>query len=208
MKKLFVVILSIATFFSCDKIKETKKAVTDAKDAVSEVSDAVENLGDLEENINEMQEDMERLKEATPLTNEELKAWLPDEVNGLKRTGYKAGQASYMKIASIEGTFKDTEKNKEFTITILDGAGEMGAAATAGVKFMFAQDFEEEDENKLRRTTTKNGVKMIEEYRKSNNRSEVQFFHDNRFFVTVKGRNMDLDETHEAIKDLDLEDLN
>ena len=201
MKKVYILLIVVGSLISCDKIKETKKAVT-------EVSDAVENLGDLEENINEMQEDMERLKEETPLTNEELKAWLPDEVNGLKRTGYKAGQASYMKIASIEATYKNEDKSKELNVMILDGAGKMGASATAGVKFMFAQDFEEEDENKIRRTTTKNGIKMIEEFRKNNQRSEIQFFHDDRFYVTVKGKNMDLDETHDAINDLDLDDLN
>ncbi len=193
---------------SCDKIKETKKAVTEAKNAVSEVSEAVGGLGDLEENLNEMQEDMERLKEATPLTNAELKSWLPEEVNGMKRTGFKAGQASYMKIASIEATYKNEDKSKELNVMILDGAGEMGAGATAGAKFMFAQDFEEEDEYKIRRTTTKKGVKMIEEYRKNNNKSDIQFFHDDRFYITVKGKNVDLDETYEAIKDLDLDDLN
>ncbi len=89
----------------------------------------------------------------------------------------------------------------------MDGAGEMGAAATAGMRIMFTQDFEEEDEYRSRRSVKKNGMKAIEEYRKRNNNSEIQFFHDNRFYLKANGTNMDIEETWDAIEDLDLDDL-
>jgi hypothetical protein len=142
-----------------------------------------------------------------PLTNEELKAWLPEEVNGMKRTGFKAGQGSYLQIAMIEGTYTSEDKSKKFRIEIMDGAGEVGATATAGMRILFSQDFEEEDEYKTRRTVTKDGMKAIEEYRKSNNRSTIQFFKDNRFYLNATGTNMDIEETWDAIEDLDIDDL-
>lgn len=175
------------------KIKETKEQVNNTKEALKE--------------INEMQDDIQELKKVTPLTNEELKAWLPDEVKGMKRTGFKAGQGSYMQIAMIEGTYNTEDKSKKFKVEVMDGAGEMGAAATAGMRILFSQEFEEEDEYRTRRTVTKNGMKAVEEYEKRNNRSTIQVFYGDRFYINAKGSNMDMDETWEAIEDLDLKDL-
>ena len=125
----------------------------------------------------------------------------------MKRTGYKAGQGSYLQIATIEATYTSEDKSKKFKVEIMDGAGEMGAAATAWMRILFSQDFEEEDEYKTRRTVKKNGMKAIEEYLKNKNNSEIQMFHDNRFFVRGVGTNMDIKETWDAIDELDLDDL-
>lgn len=198
MKKTLTILSFLAICASCEnpvskKIKETKQQVSNTTEAFKE--------------LNELQGDMEELQKVTPLTNDELKAWLPDEVNGMKRIGYKAGQGSYMQIAMIEATYANEDKSKKFKIEIMDGAGQMGAAATAGVRILFSQDFEEEDEYKSRRTVKKDGVKAIEEYRKNNNSSEVQLFHGDRFFINAKGTNMDVNETWYAIGDLDMDKL-
>lgn len=198
MKNTLTLLSILAICVSCEnpvskKLKETKEQVSNTTEAFKEISD--------------MQGDMEELQKVTPLTNDQLKAWLPDEVNGMKRTGYKAGQGSYMQIAMIEATYSNEDKSKKFKIEIMDGAGQMGAAATAGVRILFSQDFEEEDEYKSRRTVTKNGVKAIEEYRKNNNNSDIQLFHGERFFLNAKGTNMDTDETWEAIGELNMDKL-
>lgn len=198
MNKFFITVCALATLVACDnpvskKIKETKQNVSNTKEAFKE--------------LNEMQENIEELQEVTPLTNEELKEWLPDEVNGMKRTGYKAGQGSYMQIAMIEGTYSNEDKSKKFKVEIMDGAGPVGATATAGMRMMFSQDFEEEDEYKSRRTVTKDGMKAIEEYRKNNNHSTVQLFHGDRFYVNASGTNMSIEETWDAISELELDDL-
>ncbi|AVI50374.1 hypothetical protein C5O00_04030 [Pukyongia salina] len=198
MKKLLFSIAILASFTACEnpvskKIKETKESVSNTRKAVKEME--------------KVQEDMEDLKNEEPLTNEELKAWLPDEINGMKRTGYKAGQTAFMQIAQIEATYQNEDKSKKLHIQIMDGAGEMGAAATAGIRILFSQDFEEEDEYKVRRTLVKNGNKAVEEYRKDGSRSEIQYMEDNRFYIMVRGTNMDLKETWDAIDELDTDDL-
>lgn len=198
MKKLLLILAVCVAFTACEnpvskKIKEVKRNVSNTTKAVKEMKN--------------MQEEIEELQKIEPLTNEELKAWLPDEINGMKRTGYKAGQTAFLKIAQIEGTYQNEDRTKKFKIQVIDGAGEMGAAATAGFRIIFSQDFEEEDEYKSRRTVTKNGVKAIEEYRKNNNNSEIQFMQNDRFYIVAKGTNMDIDETWDAIEELDTEDL-
>ncbi|MBT8262105.1 MAG: hypothetical protein KJO05_04730 [Bacteroidia bacterium] len=198
MKKLLLILAMVGAFMACEnpvskKIKETKETVSNTRKAVKEME--------------KVQEDMEELKNEEPLTNEELKEWLPDEINGMKRTGYKAGQTAYLQIAQVEATYQNEDKSKKLKIQVMDGAGEMGAAATAGMRILFSQDFEEEDEYKVRRTTKKDGNKVIEEYRKDGSRSEVQFMQDDRFYIQVTGTNMDLDETWDAIAEMDPEDL-
>lgn len=198
MKNILIAVFALATLVACEnpvskKIKETKENVSNTKEAFKE--------------LNTMQDDIKELQQVEPLTNEELKDWLPDEVNGMKRTGYKAGQGAYLQLAMIEGTYTSEDKSKKFKIEVMDGAGEVGATTTAGIRILFSQDFEEEDEYKTRRTVTKDGMKAIEEYRKNNNRSTVQFFKDNRFYINATGTNMDIEETWEAIDDLDMDDL-
>ncbi len=199
MKKYVLALFVFSALLSCKdnpvskKIKETKDVVSNSTNAVQEMS--------------RMQDDIKELQEIAPLTNEELKSWLPDEVNGMKRISFKAGQAGMMGIASIEAAFANEDKSKKFTITIIDGAGQVGAAATAGMRMVISQDFEEESENGTRRTVTKNGTKAIEEYRTGNNNSTIQLMEGNRFYLEAKGNNLNLDETWDAIDELDLENL-
>ncbi|MEH6764026.1 MAG: hypothetical protein V7655_05970 [Aequorivita antarctica] len=199
MKKYVLALFIFSAFVSC-KDNPVSKKIKETKEAVSNTTNAVEEM-------TKMQDDIKELQEITPLTNEELKSWLPDEVNGMKRISYKAGQAGMMGIASIEAVYANEDKSKKFSINIIDGAGQVGAAATAGMRMVMSQDFEEESENGSRRTVTKNGTKAIEEYRSGNNNSTIQLMEGNRFYLEAKGNNMDLDETWDAIDEIDLDKL-
>lgn len=199
MKKYIVVLFVLGTLIACKdnpvskKVKETRESVSNTTNAVKEMT--------------KMQDDIKELQEITPLTNEDFKSWLPDQVDGMKRISYKAGQTGMMGISSIEATYANEDKSKKFSFNIIDGAGQMGAAATAGMRMVMTQDFEEEDENGFKRTTTKRGTKAIEEYRTRDNRSKIQLMEGNRFYIDATGTNMDLDETWDAIDELDIDDL-
>lgn len=198
MKQIAITILSIFLLFGCDN-PVTKK--------VKEVKEDVSNMNEAVKEINEMQDEIEQLQQVTPLTNAELKEWLPDEVNGMKRTAFKAGQMSYMKIASVEATYANEDKSKKFNIQIIDGAGELGAAATAGMRMLFSQEFEEEDEYKTRKTVTKKGVKAIEESRKDGSKTSIELMQNDRFYMKATGNNMDVEDTWNAIDELELDNL-
>ena len=199
MKKIITTIFVIASVIACKdnpvskKIKETKQSITNTNNAVKE--------------LNNIQEDMEELQQIKPLTNEELKDWLPNDINGMKRISFKAGQMGMVQIASVEATYANKDKSKKFKIEVIDGAGEMGAAATAGMRMLFSQEFEEEDEYKTRRTVKKNGVKAIEEHRKDNNRTSIEFMESNRFYIKATGTNLNIEETWDALDELQTDKL-
>lgn len=199
MKKFILPFIILSALIACKdnpvskKIKETKETVSNTTNAVKEIS--------------RMQDDIKDLSGVEPLTNEELKAWLPDDIQGMKRISYKAGQVGMMGISSIEATYANEDKSKKFSINLIDGAGEMGASVTAGMRMMMTQDFEEEDEYSIRRTQTRNGKKVIEEFEKDNSQSKIQFMENNRFYIEAEGKNMSLDETWDAIAKLKLNKL-
>ncbi|PKA83144.1 hypothetical protein ATE92_1292 [Ulvibacter sp. MAR_2010_11] len=198
MKKVLIAAFVFAACLSCEnpvtkKIKETKENVSNTTKAVKE--------------LNKMQDDIEDLQKQEPLTNEELKAWLPESIDGMKRTSYKAGETSFVSIASVSATYANEDKSRQFKVEVIDGAGQFGAAATAGMRMLMSQDFEEEDENQIRKTVKKNGVKAVEEYQKNNNRSSIEFMQGNRFYIKATGINMNIDDTWDAIDDLNTKDL-
>ncbi len=199
MKKLFLALMVVASLSACKdnpvakKIKETKQNVKNTKNAVKEYKD--------------LQENIEELQNVEPLTNAELKDWLPDDINGMKRISFKAGQMGFLKIASIEAVYANEDKSKKFKIEVIDGAGELGATATAGMRIMFSQEFEEETEYKIRRTTKRGGMKVIEDYKKNGSRSTIEYMQDDRFYIKGTGTNMDIEETWDALKETDADEL-
>lgn len=199
MKKYVMALFVLSAFIGC-KDNPVSKKIRDTKQNVSNTTNAVQEM-------TKMQDDIKDLQEMTPLTNEELKAWLPDEVKGMKRISFKAGEIGMMGIASIEAAYANEDKSKKFSINVIDGAGQMGAAATMGMRMVMSQDFEEEDEYRTRKTVNKNGKKAVEEYEISKNNSQIQCLEDNRFYLEAKGKNMDIDETWDAIDELKLKKL-
>mgnify|MGYP003629835005 CR=1 FL=1 len=199
MKKSIIFILCAFLFMACKDNPAVKKA-KEAKDNVVNTKNA------LQESRN-MQDDIKDLSETTPLTNEELKTWLPDNLDGMKRTSYKAGAMGMMNISSLEATYEAEDNSRKFKIEVIDGAGEMGAMATAGMRMALSQDFEEESETKMRRSTTKNGNKAVEEVDKRRSISTVQYMHQKRFYIQATGTNMDLEEVWDLLDEMDVEDL-
>ncbi|HTO35464.1 MAG: hypothetical protein WCY77_01310 [Weeksellaceae bacterium] len=201
MKKYVLTTVCALFLFSCGKDNPVSQKVKELK----ETKDAVSNMSKSAREIQNMQGDMEKLKEIEPLTNDELKAWLPDDVLGMSRKSFKAGETGFINVSSISASYSNEDKSKTFSITVYDGAGEMGALVTAGFRMMIAQDFEEEDENGFKRTSKKDGKKIIEQFKNGN--SEIQLMEGDRFFLEAKGKGMDIDETWKAIEALKLNKL-
>lgn len=199
MKKAVLIPFCLLFLISCADNPITKK--------VKEVKEGVSNTQSVLKEANNMQDDIKELSETKPLTNEELKAWLPDDVNGMKRTSFKTGAMGMMNIASLEATYTTEDKEKSIKIEVIDGAGEMGAFATTSLRMVFSQEFEEETESTTRKSTTRKGTKAIEEYNKNSNRSEIQFMKDRRFYIKATGTNMEIDELWKLIDKMDVDNL-
>lgn len=173
------------------------------------------------QNVQDIQKDMERLKAMKPMTNDELKAWLPEAIGELKsikvtvgngHTGMVAVTASYN--TTDEPEFLDTNdgrdiintKNKTFVIEVMDGAGS-GADMFSGLAIMSSMNFETEDENKQVKKVDVNGIEAQQTYYKKQNKTELQFVYESRFIVAAKGNNLNPEETWRYLEEFDLNGL-
>ncbi|MAU15360.1 MAG: hypothetical protein CMH46_07455 [Muricauda sp.] len=197
MKNTVIVIMALVSFIACKK--ETRDQLKKAKQEVSNATKIISNA-------KEIQEESAKLKEVTPLTNEELKTWLPEKVADLSRTGFKVGKTGYMNVASIEGTYK-AEDGRELRVEIMDGAGEIGSALMVGMGAANKMEVEEEDERKHLQTITKNGVKAKQTYYKKRDDTELQFIYSGRFMVIVRAKDTKPEKTWELVEKLNLESL-
>lgn len=191
-------IIGLLLFTSC--IGEVKEKLKTAKNEVS-------NVMTIAEKAQEAKEDIENLKDATPLTNEEFKKWLPETVGGLERTGFKVGAAGYANVASIEGTYKLEAEEQKLKVNIIDGAGPAGGMMIAGLAMATKMDMEQEDEYKHIKAVEVDGIRAQQTFHKKRNETALQFVVDNRFGVMVNGVNMDPGQTWGIVEELDLNEL-
>ncbi|WP_276168482.1 hypothetical protein [Zobellia alginiliquefaciens] len=196
--KNMALILAMLVFGSC--VGEVKEKLSKAKNGVSNASTFVKEARKAEGRI-------EKLKDAVPLTNEQLKAWLPQSLGVLDRTGFKVGQAGMYKVNSVEGTYKKPDGKKKFNVMIIDGAGPTGSMMATGYGLLGNFEMETEDEYKHQQTVEVNGVQAQQTYKKKSNDTQLMFAYAERFLVTVNGYDMQPDETWDMVKALKLGQL-
>ncbi|MBN2722375.1 MAG: hypothetical protein JXQ77_06100 [Campylobacterales bacterium] len=200
MKTKYVLLLAALLMMSgCgDKKTDEQKEVVIQEESTKDMKDAFEEIGKTSED----------LKKATPLSNEQLKALLPEKIDGLSRKKYSIGQLG-MHIAEAQYG----EEYKKITLSILDGAGEAGSAMIAMMQIGINAGGESEDENGYRKPIKIDGNNGVEEQERYNNRvaNKIILIVKGRFMLTLEGSNIEVDKLKSIIKDEDfidkLEDL-
>ena len=195
MRPLLILLLAIP-FIGCQSEKKSK---------LDEVQSVMKNTMSAVKNAQDAREVADQLKEIEPLSNESLKAWLPDEIQGMKRTGFKVGNPGYVNVTSLSGTYKDD--SRQFKVEVIDGAGESGSVLLSGIHMANRMEMEEEDENKHLKTVVHKGIRAQQTFFKKRGDTKLQFVFADRFGVMVNTKDIGPDETWELIEALSLESL-
>lgn len=203
MKKSISIIAVFLLFVACkndnnpiNKIKEAASSVKEAKQGFDNVNEALKGLEDIEGNT-------KKLAELTPITKDQIKAWMPEEVRDLKRTAFDIG--SQMGISTFKLTFKG-EDGKMVNITISDGAGN-GAAIVSMFIMMQNMEVDKESERGYERTETFDGQKTLVKYQTKRNKSTLQCLKDDRFGIEANGFKMTPEELWGYVKALEIEKI-
>jgi hypothetical protein len=137
----------------------------------------------------------------------ELKALLPEELPGLKRSdisGEKSG-AFGMNVAKASATYEnDADARIEIEITDLGGMPGVGTMAQFG---WMAAEVDRETGNGYERTTTIAGHKGLEKYDKQDRSGNIQVMVKGRFMVEVRGNGVDADAIRAAVGKIPLDKL-
>lgn len=201
MKKLIYVSILLASIACKKEEKDQPK---------SELGSAIENItnvGKMSASVDDVKNNMEELKTKTPVTNEELKAMIPENLYGLKRTEINIGSMSVMALQSAEATYKSDQK--KININIIDGAGEAGGGFISVLMMTLNADMEKTTENGFEKTQEINGTKAFVSERKSGDNidSEIKLIQKGRYMIDASGDGLTVEELAKAISEIDFSKL-
>lgn len=180
-------------------LKDLQEGLGDAaKDTEGNINDAISQISDAVKDIN-----VEGVSNKKPVNFRKLKELLPERANGFDRdktSGETTGTLGF-NVSSTKATYKNGDQRIEVNLVDTGGIGSvfMGMAAWSMV------DIDKETDNGFERTTTYEGYKAFEKC--NNSRCEFAVMVAKRFLLTLKGRNVEMDDLHDMVDDIDLDSL-
>ena len=199
MKKLIIAAaaLMLVTCSKEEKVKEEKTG------GLSDLVSTAKTYGKMGSSMQDVTKNIKNLKSIPPLTNDELKAVLPEILLGLKRKELSVGDNAMMNLSTAEAKYADDE-NRRVKVEIVDGAGETGSAMVSIMMMGLNVNKEKTTEFGFEKSTEINGAKsIVSEYKNGEDiNSEIQTVLKNRYLVTLKADGFTYEELKSALSTL------
>lgn len=200
MKKLsLLVCLLLAGFFilSCGKVKEATNAAEGLKNYAEGLKESASKM-----------EDRKAKGDTVSMPYAELQKMLPASISGYTKDGDPKGESismTGMSYSTASQVFKNGDA--EITVNIMDYNASSVAfgAATAMFATGFSVDNDQEHIGAIDLGIS--GVKAWEDLKKKEKKSTIIAGVNDRFLVTVEGRNVEQDAVKQAIKSVDFSKL-
>lgn len=186
MKNLLKLTLVVLLFVSCKESKETKII----EGLMNEVTGKNE---DINEKYNVLMKD---LATKTQLTNEQLVEAFPKKLGSLK---LDTNEGRLTSSETVKGSFG----NNTLRMEILDAAGENMMSAIIPLKMLHLNKITSENNNTIRYSKKeRSGILTFGTDRDTSvgadYEAEIRFLYDNRFYVMLEGKEMDVDALWDA----------
>jgi hypothetical protein len=193
MKNSLKLILILVLLASC---KDTPKS-TDSKESqimVGILNEVTGNNVNIDEKYAKLMED---LKTKTPIADVQLMEAFPKKLGSLS---LDSNEARITSSETVKGSFGADALQME----ILDAAGKNVMGAIIPLKMLELNKITSEYNNTIRYSKKEyKGILIFGTDRdndtKADYQSEIRFLYDNRFYVTLEGKGMDVDQLLEAI---------
>ncbi len=135
------------------------------------------------------QKKAEELQKLSPYTLDQMKAMLPEELAGAKRSKFSANSA--MGAAYAEGQYPINDST-ELELKIFDCAGQAGAGIYS-MQYLGMMNFQSESDDEYTKTIEFKGGRAVEHLDKRSNRSTLTYVSGDRLLITLEGRNTGVD---------------
>ena len=177
-----------------------EKVTEEKTGGLSDLVSTAKTYGKVGSSMQDVTKNIENLKNITPLTNDELKAVLPEILLGLKRKELSVGDNAMMNLSTAEAKYAD-DAGKRVNVEIVDGAGETGSTMVSIMMMGLNVNKEKTTEFGFEKSTEINGVKSIVSERKEgeNINSEIQTVLKNRYLVTLKADGFSYEQLKSAL---------
>lgn len=218
-KKILILMLLSFLFimWGCDKLGEnnnsdepdkTSSQNVDKDNDDEDTKTGFKGLDDFVENMKELQENFEEGKEIETVNFRDLKALLPDELEGLRRTSASGEKTNAfgIKVSKAEGEYKSEDNSSSVKITIIDMGSMSGWAGLAAFGWAMAEIDRETDDG-YERTIEYKGHKGFEEYNTKRNYGKKEIMVAKRFMVTVEGNNVPMEVINDGMDEIDVDEL-
>ncbi len=155
---------------------------------------------DLAKVSDDFQKKTEELQKLSPYTLDQMKALLPEELAGAKRSKFSANSA--MGAAYAEGEYPINDSAR-IELKIFDCAGQAGAGIYS-MQYLGMMNFQSESDDEYTKTGEFKGGKIVEHHNKRNNRSTLTYLAGDRLLVTLEGRKTGIDLLKQVAGNLNL----
>ena len=189
MKKLLLLVLSASLLAACNSDDKTVQKSETANEA--KVKSAATPVDPVAEKI-------AALKALPSIGLDELSAWLPSQLNDIKRgnltmssnMGYAVAHADY-----------DKNNKTNMRVTAYDCAGDNGADLYQTIYLKKMKDVQESEDGYTKAIDFMGG-KAVEHYEKQNKITTLTYMANNRILVVVSARNFEPEQVREAAEKL------
>lgn len=144
---------------------------------------------DLAQAADVYQKKAEELQKLSPYTLDQMKAMLPEELAGAKRSKFSANSA--MGAAYAEGQYPINDST-EVELKIFDCAGQAGAGIYS-MQYLTMMNFQSESDDEYTKSIDFKGGKAVEHLDKRSNRATLTYLAGDRLLVTLEGKNTGVD---------------
>ncbi len=178
MKRIFVALTAVILLASCETSGGDKGPVN--KDSLAKVQAEEEKVKKAAEGIEKTKTELDKL---TPLSEDQLKALLPQTLGGASQEEGSVQNNSGVNIATAD--YKVSDSNK-VTLSIIDCAGPAGVGIY-NQQFLSMANALQETDDEYTRAATIAGNKGYEYCNKEDNDCVITWFGANRYLVTLEG---------------------
>lgn len=145
----------------------------------------------------------EALEVQIPLSNEQLKKWIPGKVGGMEQRKLIVGHKQGMEMSGAIATYQEEEDDeKQVSLEVLDGAGATGAVMLKSIKQKLTLDYEESMSSGYSRIYERDGIRVWEKLNSESHFVEIEFILKDRYHFIIKGHEIEMVQLWAFVKEV------
>ncbi len=185
MKRISSIIFCLLLLFSCGKGKNTSQ-LTDSNPYRTGISDPSDST---------LNNPSEALEVQIPMSNEQLKEWIPEKIGEMEQRKLIVGHKQGMEMSGAVATYEDKgHKEKQISMEVLDGAGAIGAVMLKSISQKLILDYEEKMPNGYSKIYERDGVRVWERFNSLDHSADIEYVTRGRFHFIFKGHQIEMEE--------------
>lgn len=197
MNRIFTTLLAATLLLAACKNKAKESTVFTSSDGKEKVTI---DPGQMQQAAQDMEKQKAALEKLTPLTLDQLKALIPENLMGAKRKNFTVNSSMGAGLARGEYELNDSTR---ISLNIYDCAGP-GGAGIYGLQYLGMMNIQQESDEEYTKSIDFNGGKAYEHCNKTSNSCTLTYFSGDRFLVTLEGDYVGAEALKQAAKGLNI----